>query len=189
MAAETDEDIALAVQNGTTELFGTLVKRYEAKIARYAKKFLFTFTNAEDIVQDVFVKAYINIRSFDPKRRFSPWLYRIAHNEFINAIKKKGSERLTFFDSDTLFPHPVYEDPDESRHERDKIKKILDACIQELDPKYREPLILYYYEDVEYQEIADILQIPVSTVGVRLKRGRERLKTIFKKLHPHLELP
>jgi len=86
---ETDEAIAARVQNGDADAFSVLLERYEKKIFRYAGKFLSHPDDIKDIVQDVFVKAYVNIKSFDASRRFSPWIYRIAHNEFINALKKK----------------------------------------------------------------------------------------------------
>src|SRR4051812_34215665 len=107
MTDQTDEAITLQVQAGNMDLFGVLVERYEPKLQRYAKRFLFGYEDSQDIVQDVFLKAFTNLQSFDPSLRFSPWIYRIAHNEFINAIKKKGREPLTFFDPDTLLPHPV----------------------------------------------------------------------------------
>ena len=91
---DTDEYIAGQVQTGNVQSFGTLVERYEEKLRRYARRFLFGYTDAEDLVQDVFVKSYTNIQSFDTSRSFSSWIYRIAHNEFINAIKKKGKEPL-----------------------------------------------------------------------------------------------
>lgn len=181
---KTDEEIALSVQKGEKTVFGVLVERYEAKMLRYAKKFLFGYEEAEDIVQEVFIKAYVNIQSFDSHRRFSPWLYRVAHNEFINAIKKKGREPLSFFDPDTLFPHPLSKDRPEQEVNDKELKQMLDRCLNQLDPKYREPLILYFFEDLNYDQISEIMHIPVSTVGVRLKRGKTLLQEIYKK-SPH----
>lgn len=183
---KTDEIIATEVQNGNAQAFGLLVERYEAKLLRYAKRFLFGYEDAEDQVQEVFIKAYSNIQSFDPNRSFNSWIYRIAHNEFINAIKKRGREPLSFFDPDTLFPHPT--DPHQADHEvqANELKTMLDSCLNQLDPKYREPLVLYYYEEQDYQEIADIMHIPPSTVGVRLRRGKEQLQIVYKKLHENL---
>ncbi len=180
---KTDEVIAAEVQSGNTSLFGILVERYETKLLRYAKRFLFGYEDAEDQVQEVFIKAYSNIQSFDVSRSFNSWIYRIAHNEFINAIKKRGREPLSFFDPDTLFPHPT--DPHQADHEvqANELKAMLDSCLNQLDPKYREPLVLYYYEELDYLEIAEIMRIPTSTVGVRLRRGKEHLQTIYKKLH------
>ncbi len=189
MAEQRDEDIALMVQRGDTESFGLLVTRYEPKMLRYARKFLFGFgpDDIKDVVQDVFIKAYMNIKSFDTGRAFSPWLYRIAHNQFINILRKRGTEHISFFDADTLFPHADHEDTEIRRHELAELKGMFDECLDRLDPKYREPIVLYYYEEVGYQEISQIMQIPVSTVGIRLKRGKVALKKIFDTLHPHHE--
>jgi RNA polymerase sigma-70 factor (ECF subfamily) len=186
MAHLTDEEIALRVQRGETYWFAFLVERYEEKMSRYARKFLFGYDDVRDLVQEVFVKAFINIKSFDPKLRFSPWIYRIAHNEFINAIKKRGREKITYFDSDTLFPHPIYEE-EPSEEERMELKKAMDASLGKLDIKYREPMILYYYEEMDYQQIAEVMRIPMSTVGVRLRRGKAQLKDLFNKSHPEYE--
>jgi RNA polymerase sigma-70 factor, ECF subfamily len=178
MDERTDEEIVSQVQHGDSHSFGILVERYMPKMKRYAQKFLFGYEDAEDLAQEIFIKAYINIQGFDVSRRFSPWLYRIAHNEFINTIKKKGKEALPFFDPDTIFPHPIApERTDDDAYKRE-IKEIMDKCLVQLAPKYREALILYYYEDMDYREMAEILHVPVSTIGVRLKRGREALQKI-----------
>lgn len=181
MDERTDETIAVLVQSGDVEAFGFLVERYEKKLQRYARKFLFGVEDVEDLVQDVFLKAYENIHSFDPKRKFSPWIYRIAHNEFINALKRKISSPVAFFDPDILFPmQSAPERADTEAMERE-VKEMLDLYIAKLDVKYREPLILYYYEELNYQEIADVLKIPISTVGVRLGRGKAQLKSLMNK--------
>lgn len=178
MEQETDEAIALRVQEGTPDAFGELVERYEDKLMRYARKFLRDPDDAKDIVQDVFIKAYENIQSFDAARRFSPWIYRIAHNEFVNEIKKRSKGPLFGIDFDLVFPHlTAGETADSAALERD-MKEILEQFLDELDPKYREPLILYYLEGLSYKDMADVLRIPVSTVGVRLARGKSMLQKI-----------
>ena len=178
---KTDEEIARLVQGGNTEAFGELVTRYESKMIRYGRKFLFGYEDTEDAAQEVFIKAYRNIQGFDATKKFSSWLYRIAHNEFINTIKKKGKEPLPFFDADTLFPHPVSaERSDRATHLREA-REMVESCLGKLSPKYREILVLYYLEELSYKEIADVLRIPIATVGVRLKRGRETLQSICKK--------
>ena len=179
----TDEEIAQIVQKGESESFGLLVERYQAKITRYARKFLSNYHEIEDLVQDVFIKAYTNIQSFDTSRKFSPWLYRIAHNEFINAIKKKAKESLSLFDLDSLFPHLISKEKAEDEINEREIRQMIDKCLNYLDFKYREPLILRYFEELDYKEIADILHIPVSTVGIRLKRGKKKMKSFYKKYH------
>lgn len=183
----TDEQIAQLVQKGEIEPFGVLVERYEAKIKRYARKFLFNYNDADDLVQEVLIKAYTNIQSFDSDKRFSPWLYRIAHNEFINAIKKQGREPLPFFDPDVLFPHPVAKQQTDDETNANDLRKMLDQCLNQLSSKYREPLVLNYFEDQSYKEIADILHIPIATVGVRLRRGKQMIKNMIKKLDKKYE--
>jgi RNA polymerase sigma-70 factor (ECF subfamily) len=179
MSDQTDETIALAVQHGNMQIFGTLVERYEAKLLRYARRFLFGYEDSEDLVQEVFIKAYSNIQGFDPGRPFGAWIYRIAHNEFINAIKKKGKEPLHFFDPDTLLPHPISADRADTEVNEKELRQMLDECLDKLDAKYREPLVLYYYEDMDYKQIAEVMRIPASTVGIRLRRGKALLQQVY----------
>lgn len=179
MPERTDEDIAAHIQEGDTESFGLLVNRYEEKMKRYARKFLFDGEEAKDVVQEVFIKAYINIKSFQIHRKFSSWLYRIAHNELINAVKKKKRTPILFIDLDVLLPHLSSRPAGEEEMEKKEIKQLLEQSLEKIDVKYREPLVLYYFEEFDYKEIADILQIPVSTVGVRIRRGKAVLKKVI----------
>ncbi len=181
MQEQTDEEIVVQVQKGDVEAFGALMKRYEPKLTRYARKFLLDGGDAEDLVQEAFIKAYMNVRGFDPARRFSPWIYRIAHNVFINAIKKRGTDRVSFFNLDLVFPHAAAKETADDETQKRELRETLDAHLGKLDRKYREPIVLYFYEDMDYQGIAETLQIPVSTVGVRLQRGKALLKKIAEK--------
>lgn len=177
--SQTDEEIAARVQRGDTEQFGMLVTRFEAKISRYARKFLRTAEDREDLVQEVFLKAFINIQSFDTSRRFSPWLYRIAHNEFVNAIRKSSRQPFQLFDFDTFFPELSAKETADGDTNRFEISREMETCLAELPVKYREPIVLYHFEELHYDVIAEILHIPISTVGVRLNRGKQRLKDIY----------
>lgn len=176
----SDEDMVKKVQSGKIELFGALAQRYGEKMMRYAKRFLFGYEDAEDLVQNVFIKAFVDIQSFDTSRKFSPWLYRIAHNEFINAIKKKSREPVPFFSIDTLISSFVSAETADKETNKRETRDMIDKCLSKLNHKYREPLVLYYFEELSYKEIADVLRIPISTVGIRLKRGRETLKSFYK---------
>ena len=105
------------------------MQRYEAKLARYAKKFLTHPDDCQDVVQEVFIKAYTNIKSFDHSRRFSPWIYRIAHNEFINTIRKKQREPVSFFDTDIVFPHPAAKETAEGDAQQTQLKANLQTLV------------------------------------------------------------
>jgi len=180
--AKTDEELVKLVQAGEREVFGVLVRRYEQKIFRYGRRFVYEAENIKDLTQEIFIKAYVNINSFDASRRFSPWIYRIAHNEFVNALKKKSWEQVfSFIDLDVVLPHLPAKRELEDAETRRAIKKDLEKALALMEPKYRELLILYYYEDLDYKTIAESLQIPVSTVGVRLRRAKARLKKILEK--------
>jgi len=179
MVSRTDEEIALAVQKGDVESFGILVERFEAKLLRFGRKFLTDRQDIEDLVQEVFIKAYSNIQSFDVERRFSPWIYRIAHNEFVNALKKKSRLPFMLFDFDTIFPHPFAKETADAEVNEKELRGMLSQSLEHINPKYREPLVLHYIEELDYQEIAEILHIPMSTVGVRIYRAKTMLKKIL----------
>ncbi len=179
---QTDEEIARLVQQGEKEQFGTLMKRYEKKLSRYGTKFLSSKDNIDDIVQDVFISTFKNIHSFNLSLKFSPWIYRIAHNAFVNKLKQQRMY-LPSFDFDTLVSHLVYEDPKEEEREYEAMQKMIEIGLEALKPKYREIIILHYLEDFSYKKISDILQVPIGTVGIRVKRGREMLKKICEKMN------
>jgi RNA polymerase sigma-70 factor (ECF subfamily) len=181
MDQKTDQEIVKDVQNGNIKAFSAIVERYEPKLQRYARKFLFGYEDSADLVQEVFIKAFVNIQSFDSGRSFSPWIYRIAHNEFINEIKKRGREPMSIFDSDTILPHIIGKQTADEDLQKSETREIVEKCLEKIGPKYREPLVLYYFEELGYKEIAEIMRIPVSTIGIRIKRGKALLKEIFKK--------
>lgn len=175
----SDEKIAGAVQAGDAEAFGVLIERYEAKLKRYARKFLNYQEEIEDLVQDVFIKSYTNIQSFDMDQRFSPWIYRIAHNTFVNELKRKKRGSFVFFDADTILPQLPAKETADSEALDSELRAELDSLLTELSVKYREIIVLYYFEELSYQEISEVLKIPVTTVGVRMSRARKKLRTSY----------
>ena len=172
---ESDEHIAARVQAGDIDAYGTLIDRYDKKLNRYGQKFLARAEDIQDIVQDAFISAYKNIQSFDPNMRFSPWIYRIAHNAFVNALRRQ--DRVAFMlDFDTFISHHVYEDPAENEREQRDTRAMLEKTLSSLSPKYREILTLHYYENLPYKDIAEVLQIPMGTVAIRMKRAKDALR-------------
>jgi len=179
----TDEELASAVQAGDTEAFGTLVERYETKLMRYGRKFLARQEDIEDIVQDVFERSFRNIRSFDASRRFSPWIFRIAHNAFVNALRRNKLGPFLPFDFDALLAHADVEAPADAEREHAEVRALIERGLEKLNPMQREILVLFYLEDFSYQEIADILHVPVGTVGVRLSRARDQLRKVYESIN------
>ncbi len=175
----TDEEIAKRVCRGDKEAFGVLIERYEDKLTRYIRRFTQVNDDVSDVLQVIFIKAYTNLQGFDTSRSFNSWIYRIAHNESVNHLKKKGSEKVSFIDFDTMLPHLFADEETDTEAQKEETKRILESSLKNISPKYREVLILYYYDDLSYEEIAEVLQIPTSTVGVRIKRGKDALKKVL----------
>jgi RNA polymerase sigma-70 factor (ECF subfamily) len=184
MDTVTDEEVVRKVQGGDIDAFGILVERYEVKLRRYARKFLMGKDDTDDLVQDVFLHTYANIRSVDTGRKFSSWIYRIAHNTFVNALRKRENSRRVYLDFDTILPSLRAEETTDDALLRKEEKALVEKTLEKIGEKYREVLVLYYIEELSYEEIADVLSIPVATVGVRLRRGKESARNIIKDIDP-----
>ncbi|MCX6790606.1 MAG: RNA polymerase sigma factor [Candidatus Gribaldobacteria bacterium] len=174
---KTDEQLAYLTQRGRVEAFGFLIEKYQDKILRYVRRMVQGADEPNDIAQNVFLKAFENIQGFNINLRFSPWIYRIAHNETVNYLKKK--KPLPLFDFDVFLPH-YNAGKEEIENEVEKKQQVLrvKSFLSELNFKHREVLLLYYFQDLSYQEIAEVLKIPIATVGVRIKRAKEAIKEI-----------
>ncbi len=172
---KSDEELARLVQGNNQQAFVVLMDRYQAKLLRYGRRFLSQDAPLDDAVQDVFIKVYENMRSFDATKHFAPWIYRIAHNEFVSSLRARARAPLTL-DLDTLVAHPSYELDPAGEEERAQLQEMITKGLDTLPSAQKEAVILYYQEELSYQEISDILRIPVGTVGVRLRRARHALK-------------
>lgn len=170
-----DETIVSAVIGGDIEQYATLIKRYETKLQRYVVYLIHDETTAYDTVQDTFIKAYQNLRSYNADYRFSSWIYRIAHNEAMNAVKRH--KHVSNDDVDTI-PDMSYESDLEDIVDSKILKTHIHSCLARLDPKYREVIQLVYFEHMKYEDIADVLRIPTSTVGVWLSRAKTKLRKL-----------
>ncbi len=177
---ESDEVIVAQVQQGDNDAFGELITRYEQKLRRYGSRFLGRTDDITDMVQDVFIKAYTNLQSFDTTGRFSPWIYRIAHNTFVNEIRRQ-SRFGGFFDLDTETFLPTLVAPESSLDVvlKKENAELIELHLARLKPKDREIITLAYFEELSYEAMSDILHIPISAVGVRLHRAKAKLKALL----------
>lgn len=173
---QTDEELVTQIIRGDVDLFGELMQRYEARLVRYVVYLIHNDAMAHDVVQETFIKTYTNLQGFNAKYKFSSWIYRIAHNEAMNAIKH---EKHVVHDLDVEEIHEAtYETTTIEDIDRAILKGNVKACLDSLDLRYREVLMLQYYENMKYNEIADVLHMPASTVGVWASRGKAMLKRI-----------
>lgn len=174
----TDEELA-ALSVSDTVYFGELIKRYSDTLMRYVlRRSHATKEEAEDIVQNSFIKMYRNINDFDSTLKFSSWAYRITHNETIDWYRKKQSRPQLYIgnEDENIFDSIASDINIEKEIISKEIKKEIEDIIQTLDPKYQEIISLRFFEDKNYDEIADILQIPPGTVAIRLSRAKKLLK-------------
>lgn len=171
----SDEKLVLFVQRNSGEGFDEVIDRYQKKLFGYVIRILKDEDQAEDVVQETFIAAYRNINGFDTKRKFSSWIYRIAHNKAINEIRK-NRKNVSLEDAPEIADNEGKEKI-EAELDKGQVRELLERHIDVLPLKYKEIIILRFFEDKSYEEISDILKIPISTAGVRIKRGLERLKT------------
>lgn len=173
----TDESIVASIVAGDVDAYAEIMARYELKLHRYVTYLIHNQTMADDVVQDTFIKAYQNLNGFNPKYKFSSWIYRISHNEAMNAIKKV--RHMSDVDIDEL-PDTGYDQRIEELVDNNILSEDVHGCLGKLEPKYREVIQLVYFENMKYEEVSDVLRIPASTVGVWLSRAKTRLRDLCK---------
>ncbi len=177
-ANKTDEELVPLVLENQND-FSYLVHRYQDKLSRYVRRLSnLSPEEAEDVLQNIFIKAYLNLNDFDSSLKFSSWIYRIAHNEVIDNYRRSKA-RPKLLDSD-ISDSQVKELSGDFDLFADVAKVELRARIHEaisrLDPKYREALILKFIEDKDYQEISDIIKKPMGTVASRINKAKIQLR-------------
>jgi RNA polymerase sigma-70 factor (ECF subfamily) len=178
---KTDEElVALTIKD--QDFFSCLVDRYTEKLTRYIMRIsASTREDAEDLLQEVFVKAYRNLNDFDQNLKFSSWIYRIAHNQVVSAWRKtKSRPQVIKFEADEDFLKFIANDEDlaldtERKFEAEDVRELL----KELDEKYKEVLVLKFLEEKDYKEISDILEKPLGTVATLINRAKKQLKKII----------
>lgn len=181
MLKETDEEIVkLTVES--SDNYRYLVERYEKKLLRYIKRLLYINTeDAEDILQEVFLKAYRNLNSYNPKYKFSSWIYRIAHNEAISFLRRNKKRKFEVVnDPEKNIFDTLASDLDLEKEyiEKDREKE-LEKVLYKLDAKYRDVLVLKFLEGKDYNEISEILHISAGTVGSLISRAKVKLKDLI----------
>lgn len=179
--SKTDEELVeLSLKD--SDHFLCLSKRYEEKLLRYIIRISkFSRSDAEDVLQEVFIKTYYNLNGFDKELRFSSWIYRIAHNEAVSAIRKKVVRPTVYLEEADLEKFvDVFDMTKDIDNSLDR--KMIDVALSKLDEKYREILVLRFLDEKDYVEIADILKKPVSTVGNLILRGKKLFKQEYDKL-------
>jgi RNA polymerase sigma-70 factor, ECF subfamily len=172
----------LQVLKGDQDAFGEIVELYKDKVFQLSYRMLGNRHEAEDIAQEAFIRAFININSFNIDLKFSTWLFRIATNLCIDRIRKKKPDyyldaEVAGTDGLTMYSQiPSKTDMPEKEVESLELEETIQREILKLPEKYRSVIVLKYIEDLSLIEISEILNLPIGTVKTRIHRGREALR-------------
>jgi len=181
----TDEELIIAFQRGDRESFNHLVNRYKDKLTNFIYRFTSDIDSAQDLAQDTLLKVYINKDSYREIAKFSTWIYTIASN-LAKTELRKIKRRQTYSESDLSTDDRkfVMHQPDaasfEDIEDTSVSGNILEKSLMELDDEFKNIIILRDIQELSYDEISKILQIPLGTVKSRINRGRFKLKDILK---------
>ena len=185
----TDEYLFARFIDGDENAFNELVDRYYRQIYRFLVRFTGSEHLAEDLIQEVFVKLYKSASTFDPSKRFRPWIYQIAANTARDVLRSasRNGKRVSFQNTgedmemtlDQLVPG-VTASPDEAMIEKETSEKVKETLMQMQD-QLREILVLAYYNQLPYKDIADSLGIPLGTVKSRLHKAVSTFGEIWKR--------
>lgn len=162
------------------EALGLLIERYESSLLRYIRRLgVRDEDDMVDILQNTFIKVYRNLNEFDTSLRFSSWIYRIAHNETMSWFRKRHVRpegHLVDNSDDVLELMEGSEWNGEEHISSVENSAVLADAIASLEEKYREVVVLRFFEHKEYDEISDILQIPIGSVGTLLHRAKRKIR-------------
>jgi len=180
-----DAVLAVKVQRGDRESFGHIVELFQARIYGFCYQFFRDGDIAAEMAQETFLRAYRHIKKYDSKKKFSTWIYSIARNVCIDEKRKMDRSR-------TVPIEDVSPESFQLRHQGQHLKNpsqissqledrvLLENAVARLPEKYRTPIILCYFQEVPYQEIADILGLSLNLVKVRIFRAKKQLLEILK---------
>lgn len=181
-----DYEVIEKISSWNIDMFAIIVERYEKKLSKYISRITnLEYEEIENSLQEIFIKVYKNINSYNKKYSFSSWIYRIAHNYIIDLNRKKKSEIISIDDeiSENIFIKDILTSKDDDIHtiiEKKELGKELNKIVSQLDKKYYNVIVLKYFEELSYDEISDILKIPKSSVWTLIKRWKEKLIDIAK---------
>lgn len=186
--AKSDEALAVEAKRGSEWAFQELVERFHRPVYALLVRIVRHPELAEDLAQESFLKAWKALGRFDPARKFSSWMFKIAHNTALDELRRNGLETVSL---DAPFPgeeeppdvpaDPGAEDP-LLRTLAHESGRILERAIARLRPAYREILLLRFAQELSYDEIAEVLDLPLGTVKIHIFRARGELSREMKSL-------
>src|SRR5215470_10550644 len=180
----TDEaNLVAQAREGDTRAFGVLVNRYNAKIYRLAYHITQNREDAEDVLQETFLKAYEHLDQFQGNSKFYTWIVRIAVNQALMKLRKRKTDKTVSMDEtidtgeDTVAREiAAWDENPEERYSREELNEILETAIEGLAPPYRTVFVLRDIEELSTEETAEALNLSIPAVKSRLLRARLQLR-------------
>jgi RNA polymerase sigma-70 factor (ECF subfamily) len=176
---DSDAAVVARVLAGETAAYAILVARYRAQFGRYAVRMLGTREDAEEALQDAFVRAYRSLARCDDPERFGSWLFRILANRCRTAGTRRGRREKTFVRDEVALLDASHDHPAERAAWREEIQRALML----LDAEQREAFLLKHVEDLGYEEMAEMTGVGVSALKMRVKRACERMRALLREVH------
>ena len=185
-AVVSDEKLIAESRTGNQGAFNSLVGRYEKELYGYLRRYVGDATVAEDVFQNTFLKVYEKLDQYEQGRPFRPWLYTIATHQAVDTLRRQNRRKAVSLDrhgssgleSDQSSLADLLVARDESPQDamsREEQKQALRQAVEELPELYREVLLLAYYQEMKYKDIAEVLGVPLGTVKSRLHAAVNRL--------------
>lgn len=178
-----DRSLVERILGGERDLFTVLMSRYEKRIINYVYRITHRYEEAHDLAQEIFVKVYLALDRYDPKYQFSTWLFRIAQNSAIDALRKKSITEVPLArpadDENSGSKEREFADGGVSPYRALKNKQLsaaIDDAVGKLPADYRELIQLRHFAELSYEEIASMKKLPLGTVKNKLFRARNLLK-------------
>jgi len=177
-----DNALVLQTLQGKVKSFKILVERYQKRAYLFASGMVGNHDDAYDLSQEAFIRAYKNLNRFDPLYQFKTWFFKILSNLCKNYLRQKGNRDIVLTSSEitaaAAAPHKARPD---MLFEKSEIQREVWICINELPEKFREIIILNHFQDMSYEQIANVLDIPRGSVMSRLYYARLKLREILEK--------
>lgn len=176
-----DQKLIALARGGNQKAFETLLKKYRNLVYHLMLKMVRNPQEAEDLCQEAFIKAFNALSSFNEEFAFSTWLMKIATNNCIDHLRKRKlrtysiDEPLQYKDEQVQVELPDHDPTPDRQLLNQERRKLIDNAIQSLPPRYRHVIILRHQEEKSYEDIAEILKLPLGTVKARIFRAREML--------------
>ncbi|MBO8168549.1 MAG: sigma-70 family RNA polymerase sigma factor [Thermoanaerobacteraceae bacterium] len=176
-----DEVLVKRCLDGDREAFAEIVRRYQKQIYSLTFRLTNDFNEAQDLAQEVFLHLYQVLDKFDGRYKFFSWMYKVATNYCYTALKRNSSNEVSLEKVIDFTPlRPATGNEPEEHCEARETQRLVREAIKQLPEKYRIPIVLRYLEEFSYQQIAEAMGVPVTTVETRLYRGKALLQKKLK---------